>query len=224
MLWDFSVIWANAGAFLVAFSVTIYLSATSIFFGTLLGVLLGVSVLSRRHSVRWSAKALVEVFLALPVLVVIIWIYYALPLFSTHLTVTGGTAAILGLTLSLSAFVAEIVRAGIGSVPRGDVEAAFCLGLTKYQSLRYIVLPQALKRMWPPLMGQYITCYKMSTLASVVAVQELLHAGSTIIAQTYRPIEIYTAIAIIFLVTVIPMNHFTRRLHDAETFHGTSQL
>ena len=78
--------------------------------------------------------------------------------------------------------------------------------------------------MWPPLMGQYITCYKMSTLASVVAVQELLHTGGIIIAQTYRPLKVYTAIAFIFVVTVLPMNYFARKIEQPLRLGGTAVL
>jgi polar amino acid transport system permease protein len=92
------------------------------------------------------------------------------------------------------------------------------------QTIRYILVPQIFRKMLPPLMGQYITCYKFSTLASVVAVPELLHAGSNLIAVTYRPLEIYTAIAVVFLMTVAPMNYLVTRLENTSRFGGTETI
>lgn len=224
MNWDFTVVWQHVGALGTAFYVTAYLTTASILIGTVLGALLAVGSVIHLAWLKWFCKAIVECFLALPVLIIIIWIYYSLPLISSYLVVSGAAASILGLGLSLSAFVAEIVRAGIAVVPVGQLEVALCTGMTRLQALRYILLPQAMRQMWPALMGQYITCYKMSTLASVVAVQELLHTGSTIIAQTYRPLEVYTAIAVIFLVTVWPMNQLSRRLEQTARLGGTAHI
>jgi len=224
MTWDFSVVFSHLDAFKSALILTLALTGASIIIGTVLGVFSGVAVLSKKTYIRILARSYIETFLALPVLVIIVWIYYVIPVIFPGLILNGFTSAIVGLSLSLSAFVAEIVRAGIGAIHTGEVEVAYCLGMNKVKTLRYIVMPQAVKKMWPPLMGQYITCYKMSTLASVVAVNELLHVGGIIIAQTYRPIEIYTAIAIIFVATVVPVNILTRRLYDPKSYRGINRL
>jgi polar amino acid transport system permease protein len=224
MDWDFTVVWRNLPAFGRALTLTLWITAASILIGTVLGILLGVGSLMRPRWIRWPARFAVELLLALPVLVIIIWMYYALPLVNPVLTISGLLAAILGLGVSLAGFVAEIVRAGINAVPSGQLEVAYCTGMTRAQTLMHILLPQALRRMWPPLVGQYITCYKMSTLASVIAVQELLHTGSNIIAQTYRPMETYTAIAAIFLLTLWPMNYLARRVEQTARLGGTLGL
>jgi polar amino acid transport system permease protein len=221
MNWDFSVVWTNLLPLFMALWVTIKITVLSILIGTALGVLLGVGHFSNKSGVRWLSKGIVEIFLALPVLVIIIWLYFCLPLISNYLLMSGESASICGLGLSLSAFVAQIVKAGINVVPYGQLEVAYTTGLTQYQAVRHILLPQALRQMWAPLLGQYITCYKMSTLASVVAVQEVLHTGSIIIAQTYRPLEIYTAIALIFLLTLLPVNYLLHKLERPSKLGGT---
>lgn len=224
MEWDFTVVFLNAEALASALGVTLLLTVTSIFLGTLIGAIFGILVLSKNTFIHLIARWYVEVLLALPVLVIIIWIYYVVPVIMPGFILGGASSAIAGLSLSLSAFVAEIFRAGIGAIQKGEVEVAYCLGMSKWKTLKLIVMPQALKKMWPPLMGQYITCYKMSTLASIVAVNELLHVGGVIIAQTYRPIEIYTAIAFIFIATVVPINMITRKLYDSKSYKGIDEL
>lgn len=224
MRWDFTVVWLNAGALLKALGVTLWITVASILLGTGLGTFLGTLSFVRIAWLRWAAKFLINLFLALPVLILIIWLYYCLPLLFRPLVLSGEAAAILGMGISLSAFVAQIVRAGINVVPAGQLEVAYCTGMTRPQAVRYILLPQALGRMWPPLVGQYITCYKMSTLAAIVAVQELLHTGGTIIAQSYRPLEVYTAIAVIFLLTLWPMNYLAQRVERPERLGGTVSL
>lgn len=224
MNWDFSVVWDNLGALQSGFIITLSLTLISIAVGTTLGLIMGVLVISSNIYVRLITRAYIEIFLALPVLVIIIWLYYVAPQIHSSLTISGYTSALIGLGLSLSAFVAEIVRAGIGTIPTGELESAYCLGLNKYQSLRFIIFPQAMRKMWPPLMGQYITCYKMSTLASVVAVNELLHTSNIIISETYQPLEIYTAIAVIFILTVIPVNILFRKFYDSDSYIGIKLL
>lgn len=224
MAWDFSVVWSNLGLFLRAWAVTVELSALSIALGTGLGVLLGVGSLSHSRWANIPARIVMEAFLALPPLVIIIWLYFCLPLLPQRLVLSGFMASVFGLGLSLSAFVAQIVRAGINTVPNGQLEVAYCLGIGRSQAIWHILMPQAFRKMLPPLMGQYITCYKFSTLASVVTVGELLHAGSNLIAVTYRPLEVYTAIAAIFFVTVVPLNYAVTWLEKTSRFGGTEEI
>ena len=224
MVWDFSVVWRNLPLFAHALRVTVELSVLSILLGSALGFLLGVGALSRTAFVSIPSRLVIELFLALPALVIIIWLYFCLPLVIPNLVLSGFLTSVLGLGLSLSAFVAQIVGAGINTVPRGQLEAAYCLGMTKIQTIRHILVPQVFRKMLPPLMGQYITCYKFSTLASVVAVPELLHSGSNLIAVTYRPLEIYTAIAVIFVITVLPMNYAASRFERTARFGGTEKI
>jgi polar amino acid transport system permease protein len=224
MVWDFSVVWNNLNLFGRALWVTVELSALSILLGTGLGLILGVASLSRASLVNISARFVVELFLALPALVLIIWLYFCLPLLAPKILLSGFSASTFGLGLSLSGFVAQIARAGINNVPNAQLEVAYCLGMTRSQTIWHILIPQAFRKMLPPMMGQYITCYKFSTLASVVAVPELLHSGSNLIAITYRPLEIYTAIAVIFVITVLPMNYAASRFERTARFGGTEKI
>jgi polar amino acid transport system permease protein len=214
-------VWSNAGALGSALLVTFWITVASILVGTCIGVLLGTLSLSTTAWIRKPTNFVIDLFLALPVLVLIIWLYFCLPLLAPWAVLSGGSSAILGLGLSLSAFIAQIVKAGINGVPRGQLEVAYCTGMTRIQTVRHILLPQSLRHMWPPIVGQFITCYKMSTLASIVAVQELLHTGSNIIVQTYRPLEVYTAIAAIFVLTLWPLNYLAKKIEQTERIGGT---
>jgi len=117
---------------------------------------------------------------------------------------SGFTVAFIGLSLNLAAYVAETIRAGIESVPSGQTESAVALGYNKIMVMRKIILPQAFRKMLPNLMNLYINQIKLSSLASVVAVNEILHIGNIIISQTYRPLEVYTMVAIMYLIIIMP--------------------
>lgn len=194
-----------------ALLVTIALTTVSILLGSAVGVLVG-TISALRSPIRFLARIYIELFLGLPVLVILIWLYYVLPYFGRQFAFDPFWTATLALSLSLSGFVGEIIDGGFKAIPRGQLEAAFMLGLDRYQAVRYIILPQAIGVMWPALAVQYITTYKFSTLASVIGVNEILHVGSQIIQETYRPLEVYTVIALLFAATVYPLNVLARHL------------
>lgn len=214
--WDFSIVWRNQDVFVNGALVTLQLTFFAITLGTLWGFLLGLSRLSKFKILRAFTSLYIEIFLALPVLVLLIWIYYSGPLLFRFLNISNFWTAVLALALSLGAFVAEIVRSGIEAVPRGQVEAARGMGMTFLQATRKIVVPQAFRVMTPPLLGQYITCLKLSSLASVIAVYELLHSAQNLITYTYRPLEIYTAVALTYVVLIFPFSLLTRRLEASK--------
>ncbi|WP_315790970.1 amino acid ABC transporter permease [Fischerella sp. JS2] len=224
MDWNLSIVWNNLLPLCFALLTTIWLSIASIALGTLIGILVGVLSITSVPFIAWIAKIFIELFLALPVLVLLVWLYYSLPSIIPGLVIEGQTCAVIGLGLSLSAFVAEIIRGGINSVPAGEIEVAYCTGMTRFQAIRYILIPQVLRRSWLPLMGQYITTYKFSTLASVIAVPEILHTANSIIAQTYRPLEIYSVVAMMFIVTIIPLNIFLRRVQRIKELGGIEKI
>ncbi|WP_026735223.1 amino acid ABC transporter permease [Fischerella sp. PCC 9605] len=224
MDWNFSVVWNNLLQLYFAFITTVWISIGSITLGTTLGVLLGVLSVISLSLISWLARLFIELFLAVPALVLLVWLYYSLPLIVSGLVIDGQNCAILGLGLSLSAFVAEIIRGGINSVPSGEIEVAYCTGMSRLQAIRYILIPQVIRKSWPPLMGQYITTYKFSTLASVIAVPEILHTANSIIAQTYRPLEVYSAVAVMFIVTIIPLNILLRRVQRVKQLGGIEKI
>ena len=191
---------------------TVVLTGISIVCGSMLGIFVGIAS-SLNSPVRYFARFYIEIFLGLPVLVLLIWIYYVLPIMGRNFAFSSFWSAVFALSLSLSGFVAEIIEGGFRSIPRGQLDAAYMLGISRYNAIRHVILPQAITVMWPALVVQYITTYKFSTLASVIAVNEILHIGGLIIQETYRPVEVYTMIAVFFVVTVYPLNALARRLH-----------
>lgn len=193
--------------------ITTALTAVSVLAGSILGIVVGTVAVIRSH-LRILARAHIEFFLGMPPLVLLVWLFYALPLINTHLTFSPFWTAVLAFSLSLSGFVGEIIESGYKAIPKGQLDAALMLNIHRLKALRYIVLPQVLSVMWPSLMTQFITTYKFSTLASVVAVNEVLHVGGQIIQDTYQPLVVYTAIAIFFVVTVYPLNILARKLHE----------
>ena len=217
------VITDNLFAFIQGIVITLSTTAITIIVGSALGIVVAVGSLYTKFA-HPVFRAYIEVLLGLPVLVLLVWIYYVLPILIPVLTLPAFSVGIFGLSLSLSAFVAEIVEGGIGSVPKGQLEAAYLLGVGRLQAVRYIVLPQAIKTMWPALVVQYITTYKFSTLVSVIGVGDILHVGAQVVAQTYRIIEVYTFIAIFFIATIIPLNILSRRLSKARSYDVITQL
>ena len=156
-----------------------------------------------------SSWVFIELFRALPILVVLIWIYYVVPtLFGWKFSPF--TAAVLALSLNLAAFAAETVRAGIESIAHTQRESGLALGMTDYQTMRRIILPQAVRPMIPNLLGLYSMEIKNSSLASVIAVGEVLHQANILISDTYRPLEIYTTVAFVYLMIILPLIAFLR--------------
>jgi polar amino acid transport system permease protein len=208
-VWDFNIISLFIPAFLKGLWVTFYVSIYSIIFGSILGVIIAVWSRSRIWILRVISNAYIYLFLAFPVLVLLVWIYFCLPVF-LGVSINSEWTAVIALALSLSGFIGDIVRGGIDSIPKGQVESAITLGLSHFQIMKDIILPQAIRIMVAPILGQYITCIKLSALASVIAVYELLHTANNIISNTYRPLEIYTFIAILYLIFILPLVLFMR--------------
>lgn len=196
--------------------VTIYISGASIFGGTTLGLFVAIATKSSLRPIRILGLVYINLFLAFPVLVLLIWIYYCVPVL-TGVRINSAWTAILALTLSLAGFVGDILRGGIDAVPKGQIESAITLGLTWPRIMRRIILPQAIRIMVPPILGQYITCVKLSALASVIAVYELLHVANNIISRTFQPLETYTVVAILYLMLIWPFVRFMRRFEVRST-------
>ena len=209
--WDFSFIWSYRWLFVNGTLVTLAFTFGIVVLGLAVGLLAGLVRLSRIAPLRWLSQAYVEVFRCTPVLVQLVWFYYALPILS-GIEMSATTAGVLALSLYGGAFYSEIVRGGIASIETGQTEAALALGMTPAQSMRRIVLPQALKRMVPPLMNQSIIQFKNTSLVSVLAVPDLLYQGQAVAHDTYRPLEIYTLVAVIYFVILFPLTLLVGRL------------
>jgi arginine/lysine/histidine/glutamine transport system substrate-binding/permease protein len=183
--------------------VTILLTALTVLLGMISGSLLGIARLSNIMPLRWVARAYIDFFRGTPLLVQIFMIYFGLPAiaqeFGLTFTLNRLAAAVLALTLNSAAYIAEIVRAGIQSIDPGQSEAAESLGLNATQAMRYIIFPQALRRMLPPLGNEFITLLKDTSLVAIIGFEELFRKGQLIVAGNYRAFEIYAAVAVIYL-------------------------
>lgn len=210
---DLSLIWEYRALFLRGAWVTLQLTFGAVVIAAVFGLMLGLARWSRVKIVSWPATVFVEIFRTTPTLVQLIWIYYALPLL-TGVQLSGFWAVLIGLGLHEAAYFGEIVRAGVASIDRGQMLAAKSIGMSPVQAMRRIILPQALRRMIPPSVSQLATLIKLTSLGSTVAVAELVHVGGELIAATFRPLEIYTAIALMYAVLVFPIICMSRVLES----------
>ena len=208
MRWDFVSVFENTDALLVGAAGTLRIFAICLVLGLSLGLLVGLGRYSRNRWIHIPATIFVEFFRNTPVLVQILWFYFALPILLPF-QISPLAAASLGISLNSAAFSAEIYRGGIQSIETGQWDGARALGMSWGQAMRRIILPQALKRMLPALTNRAIEIFKMSTLASAVAYVELLQQGKLIASLNYNPIEAYTAVAVIFFVFLWPLVQFS---------------
>lgn len=219
MTWDWSVVTANAHALLLGLWLTLLFTVISSAIGLAWGTILAIGRLSARWWVRWPATALLEVVRGVPLLVLLIWFYFAFPIL-TGFGMSPTLAASIALSLYASSYYGEIVRGGILSVPAGQTDAALSLGMTYNERMRRIVLPQAFRLMVPPFVNQTIINLKNTSLASVVTVGELTYQAQAISASTYRPLEVYSAAAVLYLVLVLPTSILARRLEIQNVRYG----
>ena len=206
--WNFDSVFSYWDVLGMGLLGTIKLFALTCVLGLGLGLLVGMMRYARQPWIRYPSMLFVEIFRNTPVLVQIIWFFFALPVV-LGVEVGAFTAAALGITLNTAAFSAEVFRGGIQSIEREQWEAGRAIGMNYTQTMRRIILPQALKRMLPPLTSRGIEVFKMSTLASVVAYGETLHQAKMIASYEFNPIEAYTVVALLFFVILIPMVQLT---------------
>jgi polar amino acid transport system permease protein len=215
--WDFAWVWTYREQLWKALLVTLHLNLLVVLLGTGVGLLLGIFSRSRYRLVQAAVRVCVDLFRTLPVLVMLVWFFFCVPVLLGGIRISAYGSAVVVLALNLSAFVAEIVRAGINAVPVTHVESARAAGMSRLQTVRFIMLPIALRIMIPPLVGQYINSIKLSVLSSVIAVPELLHRTTDIISQVYRPLEFYTVLALAFLGILLPGTLLSRRLEETRS-------
>jgi polar amino acid transport system permease protein len=201
--WYWGIIFQYKIALAKGVLITLWLSTLIIATGTVLGIIFALMRRSEHPFVKYPTVFATEILRDLPILVILVWLYYVLPVFG--LIISGFMAAYVGFSLTTAAFVSEAIRAGIESVPKGQLESAIVMGYNKLQAMTRIILPQAYKRILPNLMNLYINQIKLTALASVIAVNELLHIANILISSTYRPLEIYTAVAALYLIVIVPL-------------------
>ncbi len=190
---------------------TVSLSLLAIAISVVLGLLVALPGLSEKPIWRWFNRVYVELFRAVPILVMLLWIYYGLPVV-LDIKLEAFAAAVIALALCDSAFEAEIFRGGIQSIARGQAEAADSLGLSYWDKMRYVILPQAVRRILPPLGNQFVYMLKMSSLASVIGLLELTRRANELVVSQYRPLEIYTFLVLEYLVLILIVSQGVRWL------------
>jgi His/Glu/Gln/Arg/opine family amino acid ABC transporter permease subunit len=191
--------------------VTIYISVISIIISMILGFIVAIPSLAKNKFLTYINIGYVEIVRAIPLLVLILWIYYGLPIM-TGLSFSPFVSGIIALAISESAFQAEIFRAGINSIKKSQWEAGSSLGLTFYKRLRLVILPQAIKNILPALGNQFVYVLKMSSLVSIIGIADLTRKANELVVSTYRPLEIYTFLILEYLILILIVSFFVRKL------------
>jgi len=192
-------------------TITIYISVISIFLAMIIGLLITLPSLSKNKFLNYLNITYVEIIRAIPLLVLILWIYYGLPIIS-GISFSPFVSGIIALTISESAFQAEIFRAGINSIKKAQWEAGSSLGLTFFARLRLIIFPQAIKNILPALGNQFVYVLKMSSLVSVIGIADLTRKANELVVTTYRPLEIYTFLILEYLILILFVSYLVRKL------------
>jgi His/Glu/Gln/Arg/opine family amino acid ABC transporter permease subunit len=190
---------------------TIYISVVSIIISAILGFIVAIPSLAKSKFLTYINIGYVEIVRAIPLLVLILWIYYGLPIM-TGISFSPFVSGIVALAISESAFQAEIFRAGINSIKKSQWEAGSSLGLNFFKRLRLVILPQAIKNILPALGNQFVYVLKMSSLVSIIGIGDLTRKANELVVSTYRPLEIYTFLILEYLVLILIVSYFVRRL------------
>ena len=197
------------GPLLIGLWVTLQISALSLVFALLLGLVAGLGRVAHNPAARDMAAIYVELIRGTPLLVQMFIVYFFL---GTVLNLSGFVAGVAALSVFTGAYVAEIVRSGIEGVSKGQMEAARSLGMSHWQAMRHIVLPQAFRRALPPLAGQSINLIKDSSLVSIMALTDLTKAGREIVASTFSPFEVWFTVALMYLLLTGALSIYVRKL------------
>lgn len=209
--WQFRIIWDYKDELIQGALVTLQISFLSILCALILGLVWGLARHSSRRSWYVPSTIIVEFFRDTPILVQMFWFFYCIPAL-TGMKITAQITAIAALSLYYSVYLGEIIRAGIESLDKGLMEAGRVLGMSHFQVLRRIVLPLATRRMIPPLVNEFASLIKTSAAASFLAVPELLHASNNINLTIFRPMEVFTVCAFIYLILIYPLALLSRKL------------
>ena len=190
---------------------TILLTICCVLISNALGFLISLLGLAEQRSARILYRGYVEIFRSIPPLVSIFWVYYGLPIL-IDVGLEPFPAGMIALSLYGSAFMAEIFRGGVQSIDRGQFEAAHTLGLGYFDTMRFVIFPQALRRALPAIGNQLVIMLKMTSLVSVIGVSEVLRRGNELAVTEYRPLEIYSIVALQYLVLVLIVSAGVRKL------------
>jgi len=201
----------NLKFLLSGLTTTIFISFISIIISMFLGFVVAIPSLAKNKLLTYINIGYVEIVRAIPLLVLILWIYYGLPIM-TGISFSPFVSGIIALSISESAFQAEIFRAGINSIKKSQWEAGSSLGLNFFRKLRLVILPQAIKNILPAIGNQFVYVFKMSSLVSIIGIGDLTRKANELVVTTYRPLEIYTFLILEYLVLILIVSFFVRKL------------
>jgi len=201
----------NLKFLLSGLTTTIYISLISIIISMILGLVVAIPSLAKNKFLTYINIGYVEIVRAVPLLVLILWIYYGLPIM-TGISFSPFVSGIIALAISESAFQAEIFRAGINSIKKAQWEAGSSLGLNFFKRLRLVILPQAIKNILPAIGNQFVYVLKMSSLVSIIGIGDLTRKANELVVTTYRPLEIYTFLILEYLILILIVSFFVRKL------------
>ena len=209
---DWSAIWPAIPILLEGAKLTLWISVLGLIGGLIIGLIAGIA----RAYGGWLSRNIALIFIELirgtPIVVQVMFIYFALPLIFTSLRIDPFSAAVATIIINSGAYIAEITRGAVLSIHRGFTEAGLALGLSRRETLRYVIMPLALRRMLPPLGNQWIVSIKDTSLFIVIGVAELTRQGQEIIAGNFRALEIWSAVAVIYLIITLVLSFILRRL------------
>ena len=201
----------NLKFLLSGFTTTIFISIVSISLSIVLGLIVAIPSLAKNKFLTYFNIGYVEIVRAVPLLVLILWIYYGLPIM-TGISFSPFVSGIIALSISESAFQAEIFRAGINSIRKPQWEAGSSLGLNFFRKLRLVILPQAIRNILPAIGNQFVYVLKMSSLVSIIGIGDLTRKANELVVTTYRPLEIYTFLILEYLILILIVSFLVRRL------------
>jgi len=203
----------NLKFLLSGFTTTIFISIVSISLSIVLGLIVAIPSLAKNKFLTYLNIGYVEIVRAVPLLVLILWIYYGLPIM-LGVSFSPFVSGIIALTISESAFQAEIFRAGINSIAKGQHEVSESLGMDFWKKMRLVILPQAIKVVLPAMGNQFVYVLKMSSLVSIIGIADLTRKANELVTTTYRPLEIYTFLILEYLVLILVVSYFVRKLEN----------
>ena len=201
----------NLKFLLSGLTTTIYISIVSIIISIILGLLVAIPSLAKSKFLTYLNIGYVEIVRAIPLLVLILWIYYGLPIM-TGISFSPFVSGIIALSISESAFQAEIFRAGINSIKKSQWEAGSSLGLSFFRKLRLVILPQAIKNILPAIGNQFVYVLKMSSLVSIIGIGDLTRKANELVVTTYRPLESSTFLLLEYLILILVVSFLVRKL------------
>ncbi|MDB5259182.1 MAG: hypothetical protein JWO73_390 [Candidatus Taylorbacteria bacterium] len=196
--------------------ITLELSLSAIVCATIIAIAFGILMSNKKRTIRYPVIALVDIIKSLPLLIMVLLCAYALPAFGIH--VDPFWPAMIAISIDIAAFLGDVIRGSIEGIPKGSIMAATVLGMDRQTVLKRIILPEVFREILPSVTVFYIGVIRQSSLASVIAVYELTHTGDWIIASTYKPLEMYLVIALMYLIVILPLTMFSRRFEKSQRF------